>query len=462
MQRVITLPYTPRPQLRHVHDKLDAVEEAVLVLHRRCGKTVCLINHLIKKALQFSGGDSEFIYLAPYLKQAKRIAWKYLLKYTSTVPDRKISLTELSVTMPNGSRITLFGADNAEGMRGIFLDGCVLDEAAHISEDTYASILSPALMDRGGWVVFSGTPDGRRNLLFQKLQELKQNPEAYTFVLGASESGILTPDQLAKARVRCGTEEKYLREYENSFDVASGKRIYPEFHYGTHVSSTPLTPSEAVHIMRGWDNIGLAPAVVLTYLNVQQFRVFKEFIFHDTDIRDATEAVITWCQTNLHPRCTYSDYCDPAGKNRDSIKMSAKTYITIKARELGMDIRLQDGLQNPDIRWSSVRGRLSRIFNGEPAFLLDGVACPNLLAGFLGGYAFQEMVGNPGVFLKKANKTTGHSDGQDCIQYICTRVFITNEAVRSAEVSDDYYDEDDAFYQDRFDRRTGRNPSTGY
>ena len=141
--------------------------------------------------------------------------------------------------------------------------------------------------------------------------------------------------------------------------------------------------------------------------------------------------------------------------------MSAKTYITIKAREMGMDLLLMDGIQNPDIRWSSVRGRLTRVYNGEPAFLIDP-CCENLVAGFMGAYAFKEMAGMPGVFLKKADKTTGFADSQDALQYICTRVFITNEAVRAAEVADDYYDEDDAFYQERFDTQSGRSSTTGY
>jgi hypothetical protein len=458
--QVIKIPYTPRPQLAFVHKELDRCEEACLVLHRRAGKTVLLLNHIIRKAITFPRDDGEFAYCAPFLKQAKRIAWKYLKKYTKPIPNCTISESELTVTLPNGSRIGLYGADNPEALRGVYLDGAVLDEFAQIDPDVYESILSPALMDRNGWVVFSGTPNGR-NALYHKLVELRQEKAAFTLVLPASRSGILTPEQLRKARIRCRTQEKYDREYECSFDSVAGKKIYPEFNMHVHVAKESLIPAEPVHIIRGWDNTGLSPAVVLTYMNVQQLRVFREFVFHDVDIRDATEAVVLWCQTNLHPRCTYSDYSDPAGKNRDSIKMSAKTYITIKAREMGMDINLQDGIQNPDIRWSSVRGRLTRVFNGEPAFLIDP-SCDNLIQGFMGAYAFKEMVGMPGVFLKRADKSSGYADSQDALQYLCSRIFITNEAVRAQDVADDYFDEDDAFYQSNYDTRSGRSAIGGY
>ena len=456
----VVIPYTPRPQLAHIHTHLERCEEACIVLHRRAGKTVLLLNHIIKKAATFPRDDGEFAYVAPFLKQAKRIAWKYLKKYTGAFPDVKVSESELTVTLPNGARIGLFGADNPEALRGVYLDGAVLDEFAQIDPDVYESILSPALMDRNGWVVFSGTPNGR-NALYHKLLELRQDPSAFTLVMGAKKSGILTITQLAKARKRCGTDEsKYLREYECSFDSYAGKKIYPEFNSSTHVAAFDLLPTEATHIICGVDNTGLSPSWVLSYMCAQQFRVFKEFVFHDVDIRDATEGVILWCRTNLHPRCTYSYYCDPAGKSRDSIKMSAKIYITLKARELGQDIVLQDGIQNVDIRWSSVRGRLTRIYNGEPAFLIDS-KCENLLAGFMGAYAFKEMAGMPGVFLKKADKSTGFADSQDALQYICSRIFITNEAIRDAEVADEYYDED-AENQHNYDSRTGRSVTGGY
>ena len=459
---IVTIPYTPRPQLVQVHASLEASEEACIVFHRRAGKTVLLLNHIIKRAATFNGDDGEFAYICPYLKQAKRVAWKYLKRYTANFPNRQISESELTITLTNGCRISLFGADNPEALRGVYLDGAVLDEYAQIDPDVYESILSPALMDRNGWVVFSGTPNGR-NALYHKLQELKQDPRAFTMVLGATRSGILSPDQLKKARKRCGNDEsKYLREYECSFDSYAGKKIYPEFNANTHIALEDLKPTEPVNVICGIDNTGLSPAWVLTYMHVQQFRVFKEFVFHDTDIRDATEAVITWCNTNLHPRCTYTYYCDPAGKNRDSIKMSAKHYIMLKAREMGQDVNLQDGIQNPDIRWSSVRGRLTRVYNGEPAFLIDN-ECENLISGFTGAYAFKEMVGNPGVFLKKADKSTGFADSQDALQYVCSRIFATNEAVRGAELYEDSdYLDDDGRMGYYAAERVGRSLTGGY
>lgn len=462
-EQVVTIPYIPRPQLRHIHPELDKCDEACLVLHRRAGKTVLLLNHIIKRALQFPRDDGEFAYIAPFLKQAKRIAWKYLKRFCDPIPGRQFSESELSVTLPNGSRIGLYGADNPEALRGIYLDGAVLDEYAQIDPDVYESILSPALMDREGWVVFSGTPDGK-NHFYHKLKELRADPNAYTLILGASQSGILTPSQLEKARKRAGSQEKYDREYECSFDSVGGKKIYTEFRYATHVSPTSLKPTTPVEVIRGWDNTGLSPAVVLTYITpTGQWRVFKEFVFQDCDIRDATEGVIMWCNQHLPPGTRYRDYCDPAGKSRDTTKMSPRDYIILKSRELGQDIWLVDGIQTPDVRWASVSGRLTRIYNGEPAILIDP-SCEVLIEGFAGAYAYQEMAGNPGVYLKKAIKNL-HSNIHDALQYPATRLFVSNDNLKSGSdgfLNDGHgWDDEDTFFDDG-NRAAGKSQYTGY
>ena len=461
--KVITIPYTPRPQFAFIHDELDKVEEACLVMHRRAGKTVLLLNQIIKRALQFDGQDGEFAYITPFLKQAKRIAWKYLKRYCGPIPNVKFSESELSVTLPNASRIGLYGADNPEALRGIYLDGAVLDEFADIDPDVYESILSPALMDRNGWVVFSGTPNGR-NHFFHKLVELRQNSDAFDLVMPASKSKVLSIEQLDKARKRSGSQEKYDREYECSFDSVSGKKIYPQFNYTVHIAKESLIPKGPTEIIRGWDNTGLNPAICLTYMTpLGQWRIFKEFVFRDTEIMDAVEAMVTWCNQYLDPRCRYRDYCDPAGKNRDSTKMSPRDYIIRKSREMGQDITLIDGIQTPEVRWAAVGGRLTRVFNGEPALLIDP-SCEVLIEGFMGAYAYKPMANVPGVFMKKADKSAKCADIHDSLQYPATRMFVTGDAAREIKrgYSDYSLDDDDDISYSYNDNRVGRSALGGY
>ena len=54
MAEVIEIAYKPREQQLAIHDLMDEKRFGVVVAHRRMGKTVSAINHLIKEALKFT------------------------------------------------------------------------------------------------------------------------------------------------------------------------------------------------------------------------------------------------------------------------------------------------------------------------------------------------------------------------------------------------------------------------
>ena len=61
-------------------------------------------------------------------------------------------------------------------MRGIYLDGGVLDEYAQMPSKAWSEVIRPALSDRQGWAVFIGTPKGR-NAFYELYAEAKKNPD---------------------------------------------------------------------------------------------------------------------------------------------------------------------------------------------------------------------------------------------------------------------------------------------
>ena len=119
---------------------------------------------LIDKAMKTDKELAMFVYVAPFLRQAKAIAWARLkqkiepLRRTSVVD---INEGELSVRFKhNGAIIRLFGGDNPDAMRGLRLDGIVMDEVAQLKNELWTDIVQPALSDRLGWSIFIGTPSG--------------------------------------------------------------------------------------------------------------------------------------------------------------------------------------------------------------------------------------------------------------------------------------------------------------
>ena len=209
----IKIPYTPRKHQNYLHQQINKHRWSVLVCHRRFGKTVCMINHLIKSALMCKHKNPRFAYIAPTFKQAKSIAWDYMKQFTAKIPATKFNETELRVDLPNGARITLLGAENSDGLRGIYLDGCVIDEYANIEGKLFAEIIRPALSDRKGYCVFIGTPAGMNNNFYDLYQHANGADDWFNYKAKASDTKIVDPEELEKAREVMG-EKKYLQEFE--------------------------------------------------------------------------------------------------------------------------------------------------------------------------------------------------------------------------------------------------------
>jgi hypothetical protein len=192
---------------------------AAVVAHRRAGKTVGCIMDLVKRAIEHNGREPRFAYVAPTYTQAKDVAWSYLKEYTSAIPGIEKSESELTVTFPhNKARIRLYGAENYDRLRGLYLDGVVIDEAGDIDPRAWPEVIRPALSDRQGWATFIGTPKGRND--FHDIFKRSQSEDGwFSAELKASETGLIDDAELTDAR-RTLTPEQYAQEYECSFNAA--------------------------------------------------------------------------------------------------------------------------------------------------------------------------------------------------------------------------------------------------
>lgn len=192
---------------------------ASVVAHRRAGKTVACIMDLVKKAIEHKGREPRFAYVAPTYTQAKDVAWSYLKEYVAAIPGMEKSESELSVTFPhNKARIRLYGAENYDRIRGLYLDGVVIDESGDIDPRAWPEVIRPALSDRKGWATFIGTPKGR-NAFYAMHQQAKASDDWYTDELKASQTNIIDAAELEDAK-RTMTAEQYAQEYECSFQAA--------------------------------------------------------------------------------------------------------------------------------------------------------------------------------------------------------------------------------------------------
>lgn len=242
----------------------------VLVCHRRFGKTVLCINELIDQALRTTNPAARYAYLAPLYRQAKQAAWDFLKLYSSNIPGIKIFESELKIDYPNGARIQLFGADNPDALRGMGLDGVVLDEYAQMPPGVWTEIIRPMLATTKGWAVFIGTPKGRNAFceMFEEALERMKDASSDWFAVRhkASETGVLSHGELMDMRQDMSSEE-YDQELECSFSAAIVGAYYggiiADLDNSGRIRSVPYDPAYPVHT--GWDlGIGDSTAIWFT------------------------------------------------------------------------------------------------------------------------------------------------------------------------------------------------------
>lgn len=225
--QIVSTGYQPRTEQLEMHRCMAKSRFSVLVCHRRMGKTVAAVNALIDAALRFKKyPNGRFAYVAPFYTQAKDVSWLYFKQYTENIPGIKVSEGELTITFPhNGNRIKLYGADNADRLRGLYYDGIVLDEVADMRPNVWGEIVSPALEDRRGWALFIGTPKGI-NLFSERYYHAVGDDDWYAGFYPASKTGIFTVEQLAKMKKNM-TESQYAQEMECDFAAAVDNALIP-------------------------------------------------------------------------------------------------------------------------------------------------------------------------------------------------------------------------------------------
>lgn len=260
--KILRMQYEPRSQQREIHAALKRF--SVIVAHRRLGKTVLSINQLIASALQCKLSRPRYAYIAPLRNQAKNVAWDFLKEFSAPFRVSDPNIAELWVELINGARITLFGADNPNALRGAYWDGVVLDEYADMSPDVWTQVVRPSLADRKGWALFIGTPKGQ-NAFHDIFNAAKVDPEWYAGLFKASETGIIDAGELTANRKAMSAEE-YAQEFECSFQAPNVGAYYgKEMGFADsekRITRVPWEPS--VPVTTAWD-LGMDDATAIWF-----------------------------------------------------------------------------------------------------------------------------------------------------------------------------------------------------
>lgn len=295
----------------------DTTRFRVVVAGRRFGKTHLSVREICYHARE---PNKEVWYIAPTYKMARQIVWR---KLKNRLQDlnwiTKTNETELSITLRNGSIISLKGADNYDSLRGVGLDFIVLDEFADIDPLAWYETLRPTLSDKGGRALFIGTPKGIGNWAYEIYQNSLDNDawKSYSFT---TIDGGRVPELEIEAAKKDLDARTFRQEYLATFETFSG-RIYYAFDRNENVRKYEGTTPDVVYVGMDFNIDPMSAVVALRHGDT--LHIIDEVRLFSSNTQEAVSEI-----KQRFPRSKIWVYPDPAGHQRKSSAGGA-TDITI-------------------------------------------------------------------------------------------------------------------------------------
>jgi phage terminase large subunit len=164
-------------------------------------------------------------YLGPNYSQVEKVSWNMLKEYTKNIPGVSYNEAKLRCVIPRpwlDDKVTfyLLGAESPDSIRGIYLDGVILDEFQLMESRIWGEVVRPLLSDRKGWAIFIGTPKGQ-NVFYDMYKVACENESGqwFTALYKASQTGIIPEDELTAIRAEVD-EDAYQQEFECNWAAA--------------------------------------------------------------------------------------------------------------------------------------------------------------------------------------------------------------------------------------------------
>ncbi len=127
----------------------DKTRFKVIAAGRRCGKSRLSAVTLLIEGLQCTAG-SAVLYVAPTNGQARQIIWDVLMELGREVIQSS-HINNMDITLINGAKIYVRGADRPDTLRGVSLTYAVLDEVADIKPEAWEQVIRASLSSVTGW-----------------------------------------------------------------------------------------------------------------------------------------------------------------------------------------------------------------------------------------------------------------------------------------------------------------------
>ena len=203
----------------------DQTRFKVIAAGRRCGKSRLSAVTLLIEGLNCPEGSS-VMYVAPTLGQARTIMWDLLMDLGKPV-IKSAHINNLEITLVNGKKILIRGADNQDSLRGVSLSYLVMDEVAFIKSEIWERVLRAALSDKKGRAMFISTPSGRNHFYdWFQLGQSGDDADWKSWHFTTADNETIDPKEIEAAK-RTLSSFAFNQEYLSSFNNA-GAGLFKE------------------------------------------------------------------------------------------------------------------------------------------------------------------------------------------------------------------------------------------
>ena len=288
----VTGEYVERSWASKVHDGCEDFRNAIVIAHRRAGKTVCIVAQLIRDAFACDLIRPQVAYIAPTAKQARDVAWQYFVQLLAEVPGVKYRRHELTIELPErlmsngksnqGGRILFASGENYDRLRGMYLDSCAVDEMADCPEALIPMVLRPALSDRKGSLYLIGTVRGM-NHLWTTYQQALDSPDWYAGKFLPDDTDTIDADELAFLR-REMSEDAYKQEMLCDPTAASRGSYYGQVLSDHDDQQCNVPYDQALPVTVGFD-LGIADSTAIWFAQLHrggEIRLFDYVEYQNT------------------------------------------------------------------------------------------------------------------------------------------------------------------------------------
>ena len=276
----------------------DTTRFKVVAAGRRCGKSRMAAVTLLIEGLKCPQG-SAVLYVSPTMGQSRQIIWDLLLDLGREVIQSS-HVNNLDITLINGARIYVRGADRPDTLRGVSLTYAVLDEVADIKPEAWEQVIRASLSDKRGRALFIGTPKGR-NWFHDtfKLGESGEDEDWKSWHFTTADNPLIDPKEIESAK-KTLSSFAFKQEYMASFSNAGSDVFKEEWlkygeepNYGSYFIAIDLAGFEEVAKQAGNAKKRLDESAICVVKVTDDGKWFvKEIIHGRWDIRETASKIL--------------------------------------------------------------------------------------------------------------------------------------------------------------------------